>query len=85
VTEAGDFEQFVACRSAVLLRTAYLLRAGDRGAAEDLLPEVLDTRAGTRGARPGPGGPGAQGVAGAVKSQTSRGLGCAPCSRTLRT
>jgi hypothetical protein len=47
VTEAGDFEQFVACRSAVLLRTAYLLRAGDRGAAEDLLPEVLDTRAGT--------------------------------------
>jgi RNA polymerase sigma-70 factor (sigma-E family) len=42
VTETGDFEQFVACRSAVLLRTAYLLCAGDRGAAEDLLQEVLE-------------------------------------------
>lgn len=42
VTEPGDFEQFVACRSAVLLRTAYLLCAGDRGAAEDLLQDVLE-------------------------------------------
>ncbi|CAM3979323.1 SigE family RNA polymerase sigma factor [Kibdelosporangium persicum] len=40
--DKGDFEQFVAGRSAVLLRTAYLLCAGDRGAAEDLLQEVLE-------------------------------------------
>lgn len=40
--DKGDFEQFVAGRSGVLLRTAYLLCAGDRGAAEDLLQEVLE-------------------------------------------
>ncbi|MCE7008049.1 SigE family RNA polymerase sigma factor [Kibdelosporangium philippinense] len=40
--DKGDFEQFVASRSGVLLRTAYLLCAGDRGAAEDLLQEVLE-------------------------------------------
>src|SRR6266487_2529937 len=37
VNDKGDFEQFVANRSGVLLRTAYLLCAGDRGAAEDML------------------------------------------------
>ncbi|GAB3908365.1 SigE family RNA polymerase sigma factor [Kibdelosporangium lantanae] len=42
MTETGDFEQFVAYRSAILLRTAYLLCAGDRGAAEDLLQDVLE-------------------------------------------
>ena len=42
VNDMGDFEQFVAGRSAVLLRTAYLLCAGDRGAAEDMLQDVLE-------------------------------------------
>lgn len=42
VNDMGDFEQFVASRSAVLLRTAYLLCAGDRGAAEDMLQDVLE-------------------------------------------
>jgi RNA polymerase sigma-70 factor (sigma-E family) len=42
VNDKGDFEQFVANRSAVLLRTAYLLCAGDRGAAEDMLQDVLE-------------------------------------------
>jgi RNA polymerase sigma factor (sigma-70 family) len=42
VNDKGDFEQFVAGRSGVLLRTAYLLCAGDRGAAEDLLQDVLE-------------------------------------------
>lgn len=42
VNDKGDFEQFVANRSAALLRTAYLLCAGDRGAAEDLLQDVLE-------------------------------------------
>jgi RNA polymerase sigma-70 factor (sigma-E family) len=42
VPDMGDFEQFVAGRSGVLLRTAYLLCAGDRGAAEDLLQDVLE-------------------------------------------
>jgi RNA polymerase sigma-70 factor (sigma-E family) len=36
------FEDFVATRSPVLLRTAYLLCGGDRGAAEDLLQDVLE-------------------------------------------
>jgi RNA polymerase sigma-70 factor (sigma-E family) len=38
----GEFEQFVNGRSSALLRTAYLLCAGDRGAAEDLLQGVLE-------------------------------------------
>jgi RNA polymerase sigma-70 factor (sigma-E family) len=42
VNDEGDFEQFVANRSGVLLRTAYLLCAGDRGAAEDMLQDVLE-------------------------------------------
>jgi RNA polymerase sigma-70 factor (sigma-E family) len=42
VNDKGDFELFVAGRSTVLLRTAYLLCAGDRGAAEDLLQDVLE-------------------------------------------
>lgn len=37
-----DFEEFVRMRSAVLLRTSYLLCGGDRGAAEDLLQDVLE-------------------------------------------
>lgn len=37
-----DFEEFVSTRSPVLLRTAYLLCGGDRGAAEDLLQDVLE-------------------------------------------
>nr|WP_042195097.1 SigE family RNA polymerase sigma factor [Kibdelosporangium sp. MJ126-NF4]CEL21657.1 putative RNA polymerase ECF-subfamily sigma factor [Kibdelosporangium sp. MJ126-NF4]CTQ92438.1 putative RNA polymerase ECF-subfamily sigma factor [Kibdelosporangium sp. MJ126-NF4] len=40
--DKGEFENFVAGRSGVLLRTAYLLCAGDRAAAEDLLQEVLE-------------------------------------------
>ena len=36
-----DFEDFVALRSQALLRTAYLLCGGDRGAAEDILQDVL--------------------------------------------
>ena len=42
VTVAEEFEQFVAARSPALLRTAYLLCGGDRGAAEDLLQDVLE-------------------------------------------
>ncbi|MBP2323207.1 RNA polymerase sigma-70 factor (sigma-E family) [Kibdelosporangium banguiense] len=42
MNDKGEFELFVASRSAVLLRTAYLLCAGDRGAAEDLLQDVLE-------------------------------------------
>ncbi|MCP2166945.1 SigE family RNA polymerase sigma factor [Goodfellowiella coeruleoviolacea] len=38
----GDFTDFVTHRSPVLLRTAYLLCGGDRGAAEDLLQDVLE-------------------------------------------
>lgn len=38
----ADFTDFVTHRSAALLRTAYLLCGGDRGAAEDLLQEVLE-------------------------------------------
>lgn len=38
----GGFDAFVETRSTALLRTAYLLCAGDRGAAEDLLQEVLE-------------------------------------------
>lgn len=37
-----DFTEFVAYRSSALLRTAYLLCGGDRGAAEDLLQDVLE-------------------------------------------
>lgn len=37
-----DFEEFVVLRSQSLLRTAYLLCGGDRGAAEDLLQDVLE-------------------------------------------
>ncbi len=36
------FEEFVSTRSPALLRTAYLLCGGDRGAAEDLLQDVLE-------------------------------------------
>lgn len=36
------FDEFVATRSPVLLRTAYLLCGGDHGAAEDLLQDVLE-------------------------------------------
>ena len=38
--DAEDFRQFMATRSAALLRTAYLL-TGDRGHAEDLVQSVL--------------------------------------------
>ncbi len=38
----AEFRDFVSHRSPALLRTAYLLCAGDRGAAEDLLQEVLE-------------------------------------------
>jgi len=38
----ADFADFVTHRSPALLRTAYLLCGGDRGAAEDLLQEVLE-------------------------------------------
>lgn len=37
-----DFTEFVLYRSSALLRTAYLLCGGDRGAAEDLLQDVLE-------------------------------------------
>jgi RNA polymerase sigma-70 factor (sigma-E family) len=37
-----DFAEFVTHRSTALLRTAYLLCGGDRGAAEDLLQDVLE-------------------------------------------
>jgi RNA polymerase sigma-70 factor (sigma-E family) len=38
----AEFRDFVVHRSAALLRTAYLLTGGDRGAAEDLLQDVLE-------------------------------------------
>ena len=38
--DAEDFRQFMAARSAALLRTAYLL-TGDRGHAEDLVQSAL--------------------------------------------
>ncbi|WP_018685667.1 SigE family RNA polymerase sigma factor [Actinokineospora enzanensis] len=38
----SEFADFVAHRSTALLRTAYLLCAGDRAAAEDLLQDVLE-------------------------------------------
>ncbi len=38
----AEFEEFVAARSPALLRTAFLLSGGDRGAAEDLLQDVLE-------------------------------------------
>lgn len=37
-----DFTEFVLYRSSALLRTSYLLCGGDRGAAEDLLQDVLE-------------------------------------------
>ena len=37
-----EFVEFVECRSAALLRTAYLLCGGDRSAAEDLLQDTLE-------------------------------------------
>jgi RNA polymerase sigma-70 factor (sigma-E family) len=37
----ADFTDFVAHRAPALLRTAFLLCGGDRGAAEDLLQDVL--------------------------------------------
>lgn len=38
----AEFRDFVTHRSPALLRTAYLLCGGDRGAAEDLLQDVLE-------------------------------------------
>ncbi|MPZ85500.1 MAG: SigE family RNA polymerase sigma factor [Actinophytocola sp.] len=38
----AEFTDFVTHRSPALLRTAYLLCGGDRGAAEDLLQDVLE-------------------------------------------
>jgi RNA polymerase sigma-70 factor (sigma-E family) len=38
----ADFTDFVSHRGPALLRTAFLLCGGDRGAAEDLLQEVLE-------------------------------------------
>jgi RNA polymerase sigma-70 factor (sigma-E family) len=38
----ANFTDFVAHRAPALLRTAYLLCGGDRGAAEDLLQDVLE-------------------------------------------
>lgn len=40
--DEADFTDFVTHRSPALLRTAYLLCGGDRGAAEDLLQDVLE-------------------------------------------
>ncbi|MCG8920132.1 SigE family RNA polymerase sigma factor [Actinokineospora sp. PR83] len=40
--EPDEFTDFVANRATALLRTAYLLCGGDRGAAEDLLQDVLE-------------------------------------------
>lgn len=40
--DEADFTDFVTHRSAALLRTAFLLCGGDRGAAEDLLQDVLE-------------------------------------------
>ncbi|HEY0640708.1 MAG TPA: SigE family RNA polymerase sigma factor [Pseudonocardiaceae bacterium] len=40
--EPEGFTEFVRLRSGPLLRTAYLLCAGDRAAAEDLLQDVLE-------------------------------------------
>lgn len=40
--DEADFTDFVTHRAPALLRTAYLLCGGDRGAAEDLLQDVLE-------------------------------------------
>lgn len=40
--DEADFTDFVTHRGAALLRTAFLLCGGDRGAAEDLLQDVLE-------------------------------------------
>ncbi len=45
----AEFADFVADRSTALLRTAYLLCGGDRGAAEDLLQDVLERVYAVRG------------------------------------
>lgn len=44
-----EFAEFVTHRSPALLRTAYLLCGGDRGAAEDLLQDVLERTYARRG------------------------------------
>lgn len=41
-----DFREFVEARSAILMRTAFLLAGGDRHAAEDLLQTALAKAAG---------------------------------------
>lgn len=52
-----EFEDFVALRSQALPRTAYLLCGGGKGAAEDILQEVLVSMCGKwRRIRPSPGG-----------------------------
>lgn len=40
--DEADFTDFVTHRAPALLRTAFLLCGGDRGAAEDLLQDVLE-------------------------------------------
>jgi RNA polymerase sigma-70 factor (sigma-E family) len=40
--DEADFTDFVTHRASALLRTAFLLCGGDRGAAEDLLQDVLE-------------------------------------------
>jgi RNA polymerase sigma-70 factor (sigma-E family) len=40
--DEADFTDFVTHRAGTLLRTAFLLCGGDRGAAEDLLQDVLE-------------------------------------------
>jgi RNA polymerase sigma-70 factor (sigma-E family) len=40
--DEADFTDFVTHRATALLRTAFLLCGGDRGAAEDLLQDVLE-------------------------------------------
>jgi RNA polymerase sigma-70 factor (sigma-E family) len=40
--DEADFTDFVTHRAGALLRTAFLLCGGDRGAAEDLLQDVLE-------------------------------------------
>ena len=72
-----DFEDFVALRPQALLRTAYLL-CGDKGAAEDILQDVLMSMYGKwRRIRTSPEAYArALGCGlGTVKSQTSRGTG----------
>lgn len=52
-----EFEDFEALRSQALPRTAYLLCGGGKGAAEDILQDVLMSMCGKwRRIRPSPGG-----------------------------